>query len=154
MSSTPEIALIDAMIADIKAESDLSFKSVFPYRRPIALLPTDCPALVVWLIEEELQAMTTQRFDYGVAIGLSYHEASVRQAKTLLADSKLQKSLLEAVHRLKMRVHSWGTNGLTGEPGEAWQITPAGSATLGPSEEDGGLTEGVVFQVNTRITQD
>jgi len=146
--------LIDAIAADLDAESGLPRHQTIRYRRPIAILPEDCPLLVVWLMEKDSAPQTTVRFDSVLRLGVSWHEETVEQAKTLVVDEEAASSLMDAIEAIEARARSWATSGLTNGPDGAWELLPRRVEYIPPGEGSTGLTEGYGLMVEARITEE
>lgn len=142
--------VVDAIAADLDANAALATHTTVKYRRPRAILPADCPLLVVWLSGKGNAPQTTQRYDGEIVVGVSWHEQTVQEAQTLARDNTVALALLTALDKIEARVRHYGLNGIGVLA--AWQVLP-GDVLYLPPEMEQGLTEGYALEVNVRVTE-
>lgn len=148
--------IVDAIAEDLQTDTDLPTpKTLHLYLRPLALLPTQCPALVVWL-EQELPILargTTVRFEYEYTVGVSWHEATIQDAVTVRRSPETMRRLLDVKEIIRNRIHALASGALDPiRAPQAWSLMPGGSRYFQTPREE-GLTEGFSFSVLVRTTQ-
>jgi hypothetical protein len=143
--------LAEGLAADFDASADLPAHMTLAGRRPRAILPEDCPVLVVWLDRKATSPESTERFDGQLVLGASWHEQAVEEAKTLVDNPGLSWSLLGAIERIEGRVRALARTGLATVP-EAWQIIPGDTQYVGPLPQQ-GLVEGYALEIVAAVTE-
>lgn len=148
-----EQRVVKAIAADLEANAGLPPHLLVRYRRPRAILPADCPALVVWLVLMEQVARTTEWFDGTITVGISWHEEAVVEAQTLAENEGLSLRLIEALSLIRARLRVLSRTGLV-DPAtaEAWQVLPGAVQYLAP-EAAQGLTEGYVLEATVDVVE-
>ena len=142
--------IIVALADDMDANAGLPPHTTYPGRPP-ALQPDQCPALVVWLDGKRPTPVTTEWFDAIYTIGLSWHEASVEQAETLVSDQDLKWSLSEARDKIEDRIRKLAKAGIGVDA--AWEVVPGESQYFGPPLQQ-GLTQGYAVEAIVKVTED
>lgn len=142
--------VVDAITTDLNASAGLPSHSTIKYRRPRAILPDDCPLLIVWLQTKQPTPVETQNFDGEMSIGISWHVESVEEATTLVNDEATATALIDALERIEGRIRHLAKNGLG--VGAAWQVIPGESLYL-PPELAQGLNEGYATEALVTVTE-
>jgi hypothetical protein len=153
-SRSPESTLCHAIAEDLETIG-LPTHQLFVVRRPRYLGPDLCPALVIWLDDDEPlrgegSGQTTMRFPSRLSIGIAWHEESVNEAVTLQTDDDLSDSMLNARRMIKDRVLIWARDGIAGMVvGKPYDqcLIDVGRAGFFQTPEEEGLTEGYAVQV-------
>lgn len=148
MTATLEQSIIDALVTDLNSSASLPAHSTVKYRRPRAIMPEDCPLMVVWLLGKAPTPKTTEWFDSQISIGVSWHEETVADAETLMTNEEVAVTLMNARSKIEARVRALAKVGLS----DAWEVVPGISQFL-PPEMQQGLTEGYALEVITRVTE-
>lgn len=148
---TVEIDVIDALVADIEANADLPEHNTVKYRRPLAIVPEDCPLLVVWLVIGRPTRSTNVTFDSVLTVGVSWHVETVEQAQTLIEDPAKSAELLVALGKIRARVRELSRTTLGVE--HAWEVLPSDTTYL-PPEMQQGFTEGYGHEVLVQVTEE
>lgn len=141
--------IIEALATDMDANAALPVHTTY-HGRPPALKPDDCPALVVWLDSKRPTPVTTEWFDAIYTIGISYHEASVDQAETLVSDEELKWVLSEARGNIEGRLRALAQTGIGVDA--AWEVEPGESQYFGPPLQQ-GLTQGYAVECIVKVTE-
>lgn len=154
-----EVALIDAMVADLEANGGLGEDVlIVKYRRPRIILPEDCPVLVVALDESgSVEAPKgTVRFTSLVPIALEWHEAAVEEVRTLVDDPDLSVSLITNAGLVRARARKWAieTGALGGVSLGVAGVDELGPAAMIPFVLEDGFVEGIRLIVQVTITED
>jgi hypothetical protein len=144
-------ALIEALADDLDNEAGLPEHQTIRKRRPRAIVPEDCPLLVVWLERTTRRGWTNMKQESNVSIGVSWHEESVDEAASLVDDETLSDKLIDAIELIEARVREIAREEITLAEG-AWEITPGEGRYL-PSDMQQGLTEGHAIVVEARVTE-
>lgn len=144
--------LVDAVADDLDANAGLPDHDTIRYRRPRAIMPDDCPLLVVWFASKDvsLEAGTTDRFDKAYSIGVSYHVETVAEAQSLVNDPEMSKELMTVLEAIEARSHYLSTNGVGVSP--VYQVLPGSSVYMAPEMKD-ALVEGVVHEIVARASE-
>jgi hypothetical protein len=150
MSLSRDIVL--ALAADLDANASLDPHSTVKGRRPRAILPEDCPLLVIWLDNKRPSPATTERFDGIITIGISWHEEAVEEAETLIDDEDLSWRLAENIERIEGRIRYLSRAGL-GSLLNPWQLLPGAMDLVGPLPQKEGLVEGYALEVTAEVTE-
>lgn len=143
-------SIVDALATDLNNNANLGTHSTVKYRRPRAILPADCPLLVVWLQSKSPTPVTTEFFDGEISIGISWHVESVQEALTLQNDEATATALIDALEKVEGRIRYLAKNGLG--VGAAWDVRPGESLYL-PPEMAQGLTEGYAQEAIVTVTE-
>jgi hypothetical protein len=150
--------IIDALIDDVEANAELPGHLTVRYRRPPAITPEMCPVLVGWLLRKIPVPRTTAYPGGGHhsavwVVGLSWHEAVVEEAVTLVEDVDAARSLSRARAAIEERIQVGSPGGVPGVLG-AWEVLPGDSDYVWPDPElQTGLTEGYVVQAVIKVTE-
>lgn len=144
--------LVDAIATDLDTNGSLGAHTTVKYRRPRAIVPDDCPLLVVWFMSKEpnLETGTTDRFDKTIGIGVSWHEETVAEAQTLVNDEAKSTALIDALEKIEARSHELSRLGAG--VAEVYEILPGASAYVPPEMQD-GLVEAVVHELVCRTSE-
>lgn len=142
--------IIDAIATDLNANADLPSHGTVKYRRPRAILPEDCPLLIVWLQTKNPTPVTTEYFDGEIGVGISWHIESVQEAVTLQNDEATATTLIDALEGIEGRIRHLARNGLG--VGAAWDVRPGESLYL-PPEMAQGLTEGYAHEATVTVQE-
>lgn len=110
------IRIVEGLAQDIDEFAGLDPHQTIRFKRPAVVLPSDCPLLCVWLLEEEYQNSGSFRLEEGIALGISWQEAVTEKARTLIDDPESAKSQLVAIAKIKARVRKMGA--LVGNPSD------------------------------------
>lgn len=139
--------LVKVLADDITANVSLAPHTVVKGRRPRKILPEDCPLLVLWLDNKRPRPVTTERFDGIITIGVSWHEAAVEEAETLVDDEELSWRLTDSIEAIEARVRVLSRLGLPPLLGP-WQLLPGETTPI-----QGGLVEGYALEVTAEVTE-
>lgn len=150
----PSVArlLVQQIAADLEANAGLTTPhGLVRWRRPRAILPKECPLLVVWLDEKALTPIESSSFDGTAIVGISWHEATVEQARLLIDDEAKATSLLDNLERIEWRVRSMAPGGIV-TIGASWQVRPL-FVRYERVPEQQALTEGYALAVECKIVE-
>jgi hypothetical protein len=148
-----EQRIVSALANDLEDNAGLPSHLLVKYRRPRAILPADCPMLVVWLLFDRPAPLETETFQTVATIGISWHEETVEEAAKLSNDSEVSLALISALSKIKARLRALASAGLTDPAvGEAWQVLPGETAYLSPDMAQ-GLVEGYALEAIVDLTE-
>jgi len=147
-----EIRVVDALADYLENDAELPRHDVVKYRRPLAVLPDDCPLLCIWLIDKAFRPLTTNFFNGSMNLGISWQQASVMEAQTLRDNPKLAKELLEAIGRIQQSVRNVAVKGW--DVLEAYQVYPMRVDYFQSMPVDTGLVEGYLMTVRVDVQED
>jgi hypothetical protein len=147
--------IIDAMVDDFEL-AELPRHNTTRYKVPAAILPEDCPLLVVRLISKASGPMTVKERMGQITVEVSWHEEAVERAETLMDDPDAARSQLDAIEVLEQRV--WLMERATQEtqfdvPEANRVMTAAVNYQRGQPVET-GLVEGYAMTVQIDVTED
>lgn len=140
--------IIDNIAADL--DQRLPAHVTVRYRRPVVILPTDCPLLCVWLDNKVVAPQTTENFDSVFVIGVSWHREAVEKVETLVRDPELQVRLLNELQLIEDRIKVWARDGIGVH--EAWQVLPDGVQYAGGIPQS-AMVEAYALGVSVRVTE-
>lgn len=143
-------AIVDAITTDLNANAGLPTHDTVKYRRPRAIMPDDCPLLIVWLQQKIPTPVETENFDGTISVGVSWHVEAVDEALTLQNDDATATALIDALERIEGRIRYLAKNGLGVEA--AWNVAPGESLYL-PPEMAQGMTEGYATETLVTVTE-
>jgi hypothetical protein len=146
---TVEERVVEAIGLDLDLNAGLDAHDTLLYRRPRAVMPEDCPLLCVWWDSKDIDFLTTQKFHYSLAIGVSWQEETVEEAQTLMRDDVIARSLIRNIHKCEKRIEHIAINGWDIAP--AWELLPQGTEYTRMEE---GLVEGYAFVVQVAVSED
>jgi hypothetical protein len=142
--------VIDAVTLDLDTHAGLPKHATVRYRRPRAIMPDDCPLLVVWPITKSPTPQTTEVFDSVIQVAASWHVETVEEAQTLIDDEALSLELINAIEMIEARIRHMSINGIDVE--QAWEVLPSDVLYL-PPEMQAGLVEGYHASIVVRATE-
>lgn len=151
-----EIRVIDELAAALDNTADLPKHKTCKYRRPLIVIPEDCPLLTVALINKPMTPVTTNLFDAGLLIGVTWQIEAVKEAQTLIDNPKKSKELLEAMGKIQqcmrdLAVGHWSLQG--GVVDEAYQLWPLQVDYMPPGNVETGLVEGYLMSVRVSVQE-
>jgi len=156
-----EIRVIDALARELDL-AELPPHTTLRYRQPLAVMPSDCPLLTLWLIQKRYAAQTVAYYDSGLAIGISWQEEAIEQAETLVEDEDASRSLLRAMSIIEDVIFTVSINGLSVERVEqedgrekdaVYAVKPLSIDLSAPAGVENGLVEGYAMTVEVDLTQ-
>lgn len=144
--------MIDAIASDLEDNGDLPAHKLVKYVRPPAILPAQCPLLVVWyVVKAPLPEETTNaRFGSVLAVSSSWHFATVEAAKNLRYGEEPALAL-DAISKIEQRIHALSRD-RTGFPDEAYEMTPGLTRPEEPQMKN-GLVHGWVVDAEIRLSE-
>lgn len=169
-----EFRIVDAMVQDFLDHGELDTHedgtlTVVKYRRPVAVFPSDCPMLCVWLLDKTFGQPTNLKSHDPISIGVSWQEEAVERAETLIAPGEDEaqgyaateraESLIRNLKHLERRVRSLaGFDGYESSPHlvnvpELDMILPRDWDYLPPQAVDTGLVEGYAMTVEVTVVE-
>lgn len=144
--------LIEAIHADLEANADLPDHETQLYLRPRAIIPEDCPLLVVWVIDDvpNLSLGTTVTFDYTVSVGVSWHVQVTEDAETMVRNDEVVLDALAVLERIRNRIRVMSTDGIGVDA--CHEVLPGISTPNAPALAT-GLVEGYATSVLCSIVE-
>lgn len=143
--------LVVALASDLDKMGGLDEHNTIAGRIPPAIMPEMCPLMVVWLDTKVPRPQTSVWFDGAISIGVSWHEAVVEQAETLVEDLDVQFALMDALDRIEARVRTLASEGFS-TISEVWQVLPGEVRYLAPELQE-GLVDGYAIEVVVYATE-
>lgn len=145
------IRVLETLAEDILANADISPRSTVVGRRPLLVLPEDCPVLWVGMVQKVLTPRTTNDFDSAIAVQIVWWEEAVEQLKTLVEDQALARDMLRTVGRIERRLRVLANQGW--DVPEAYDLFPTSLDYQPPPEIASGAVEGYSLTVQVNVTQ-
>jgi hypothetical protein len=135
---------------DLDANADLPPHVTIRGRRPLAIQPTDCPVLVVWLDHKVAVPRTSIRYDADYTIGVSWHEATVEEVESLVRDEDIGWSLAENRGKIEARLRALSRSSPVAS---AWEMKPGESTYIGPLPQQ-GMVHGFTVEAIVSVTEE
>lgn len=151
MAEDLEVRIIDQLTKVVERAPSMPRHKTVKYRRPVVVLPTDCPLLCVWLLAKEAAPRTTDNDDSLISIGVSWQVEAVERAEKLVDDPKKSVELLKTVLEIQGQVRhlfqsGWAEVAEQDIP-EAYDGWLAGVDYTPPTSLETGLVEGYAATV-------
>ena len=148
-------SIIDKIAEDLETNGGLAEHFTVKYRRPRAILPMQCPLLVVWLVRKQPTPLTTEMFDGNVIVGCSWHQATIDEAQqtpTGIAarNTETGEEMMAAIGKIEERMRYLAKNGIGLQ--ECWEVLPGEVSYVSP-EMSQGLTDGYEMAVICKVTE-
>jgi hypothetical protein len=139
-------------IADICNDAELPPHNTVRHRRPVIVLPQDCPLLVVWFQASQYAPRTTERYDRTVTVGVSWQQSAIEQVRTLQFDENLAKGLADNIGMIEQRLIAYAVRSdpLPDVP-QVYEMFPAGTTYSPGPELETGLVEGYIVTVQLNM---
>lgn len=145
------IRVLDTLAEDLMANAELEPRNIVVGRRPLLVLPEECPVLWIGMVQKVLTPRTTNDFDSAIAVQIVWWEEAVEQLKTLVEDQELARDMLRTMGRIERRLRvlanqGWGIQ-------EAYDLFPTSLDYQPPPEIASGAVEGYSLTVQVNVTQ-
>lgn len=155
MADGVEVRVCDEIAAWLESTAGLPTHSVLKYERPPAVLPDDCPLLIVWYQNKLYQPVTTHKFDNRALFGVSWQVSGVRRATSLRAAEEEGRENLNNVTKIEVAMRTLSVGGWPdgGVVPEAYDLIPASVDAEPPMSMETGLVRGYSMAVTVHITE-
>lgn len=145
------IDIVDALTDAIEENAAIPEHNVQKYERPAAVLPEDCPILVVWYLGKTFAPHTTNYFDERIAFGVSWQVSDVERAVTMQDQRERAMADLENIEQIEQALRDLSIQGWDIAP--AYDMFPVSTDPEPPQTLETGLVRGYSILVQVMAQQ-
>lgn len=145
------VRVVDALVEDLVTNAQIEPRTVVRYKRPLIVMPDECPLLSVSVGQKVPTGFPNMQQDSDISVAIIYWSPAVDQVKSLIDNPDWAADDLRTIGRIEARIRHLAFIGW--DVYEAWSVLPGMSELIPPPEIAAGAVEGYAMTVVVSVTE-